>query len=138
MEIWILIIILLVMAIIFLIASVFTKNDRTIEDEFQSYVTNQSQELFDIKARLTDLENLTQIDQLDGLEVDQLVVEETTEVTTLQDDEVDNHQPAISLETYNQVADLYAQGYTINEISQTLGLNHNEVEDIIDDYIENR
>ncbi|UUX34582.1 hypothetical protein [Fundicoccus culcitae] len=142
MDIWILVIVLLVIAVILLVLSLYNNDSKDIEKQLNEFTTQQSQEMYSIKSRLSELEkgyrfnDSDLVDPVEGNEVinyseDTVVVTENTatEETTLAE---------VSNETREEVIRLYSQGYTMHEIGHEVALNTRVIQDIIDDYIENR
>lgn len=142
MNIWWLVIGLFVIAIILLLISVFTKDNTNneLEDKMDRFMEEQSQELFAIKTRISELENAVfnasnASDESYG--EFETVEEGNTYVTTDEETEtidVDNIEDDVRESVIND----YAQGYTMHEISNHVGISTNTVQAIIDDYIENR
>lgn len=146
MNIWLLVIILLVIAIILLIASFFVngQEDDELEEQFESFSVQQSQELLAIKNRLNELESEQagttsgrvvesfddNLDSADYYEVRQ------AQAFPVEDDEVELE--SITDDIHNEIISLYSQGYTMVEISQAVNVNLATVQHVIDEYIENR
>ena len=139
MNIWWLVIGLLVIAIILLLISVFTKDNTNneLEEKLDRFMEGQSQEFFAIKTRISELENVVfngpqqnYSDANNAGEGNEYVkVEEPVTYENIDDIEDDIRETVISD---------YAQGYTMHEISNHVGISTNTVQAIIDDYIENR
>ncbi|MGX7091428.1 hypothetical protein [Hutsoniella sourekii] len=126
MDIWILVIILVVIAIILMIASFFADNDLDeVEEQIDEYTAQQSEELFTIKQRLTDLEQY-------------IASGEGQDVLVAQPAEVEMVLEPVSAEARDQIIQYYSQGYTMHEISQSVNLNTLTIQKVVDDYIENR
>lgn len=157
MEIWMLVIALLAIAVILLLASVFSNDRKSLEEEFQENSVMQSQEIFDLKERVSALENIIEAylpgqsydqDQYEQVEYDYddfttSENEENTVAPTANDYDLDEtiEIPVVNEvtpELYEQASDLYARGFSTSEISHSLKLTPEQVEEIIDDYIENR
>lgn len=134
MDIWILVIALLVIAIILFVISMSSKDSSNVEEQLSEYTVQQSQELYTIKSRLSELEReqrqlvLSSTDAYDGTNDDatDLIVEE------------EYFPEAVSDMTREEVIRLYSQGYTMHEIAHEVKLNPQLVQHVIDDYIENR
>ncbi|WP_028125582.1 hypothetical protein [Eremococcus coleocola] len=153
MNLWILIIVLLVIAIILFAISLFSGNDAdALEDKVDDYTEQFSKELFAIKSRLTELEKQevvrddspafyqsedvtylsdtpengvpTDVPVNDLAEADQTV--DAIDISTLSEDEMDS------------IIKLYSQGYTMQEISDAVNIGIPIVQAVVDDYIENR
>lgn len=148
LEIWLLVLILLVIAIIFLVASLFTRNDSDIEDLINDTTIQLSQELNAIKTRLSELESVV-YHHPEALRVKPITATASESVyqSTVEtrfagegDDEPTNFVPETPMteETRNTIIKLYSQGYTLKEISDDVHLDSLTVQTTIDDYIENR
>lgn len=142
MEIWLLVIILLVLAIIFLVASLFTKNDSDLEDLMNDNLIQVSQELNKIKNRLTELESTVyQQDSTMNYNSYQDKIEEEQEAQAELnsfEQQVDENPDIVSEQSRNSVIQMYSQGYTLQEITDEVGLDAFTIQSIVDDYIENR
>lgn len=146
MNIWLLVIILLVIAIILLIASFFVngQEDDELEEQFENFSVQQSQELLAIKNRLNELESEqagttngqivdsfdNNLDSADYFEVRQ------AQAFPVEDEEVELE--SVTDDIHNEIISLYSQGYTMVEISQAVNVNLATVQHVIDEYIENR
>ncbi len=133
MNLWWVVIGLFIIAIILLVISMFTddSSDEELEDKFDRYVEEQSQELFSIKTRISELENTVFDQTSDSNNTETTFVSENdTEVIENIDDIDDDIREAVIND--------YAQGYTMHEISNHVGISTNTVQAIIDDYIESR
>lgn len=135
MEIWILVIVLLVVGIILLLASLFTSRDSQEDDSYNEYMVQQSEELYQIKSRLSTLEQ-DGYDNNNYYQDNQSVqVNESAEAVEIDDSkDVDD----VTDNEHEEIIRLYSQGYTMHEISQTVQLKVATVQDVIDNYIENR
>lgn len=135
MEIWILVIVLLVVGIILLLASLFTSRDKQEDDSYNEYMVQQSEELYQIKSRLSALEQ-GGYDNHNYYQDNQSVqVNETATSVEMNDSDEVNE---VTDNEHEEIIRLYSQGYTMHEISQTVQLNVATVQDVIDNYIENR
>lgn len=146
MNIWLLVIILLVIAIILLIASFFVngQEDDELEEQFENFSVQQSQELLAIKNRLNELES-EQAGTTNGQIVDSfdnnLDSADYFEVRQAQAFPVDDEEvelESVTDDIHNEIISLYSQGYTMVEISQAVNVNLATVQHVIDEYIENR
>ncbi|MCW6663513.1 helix-turn-helix domain containing protein [Aerococcaceae bacterium NML190073] len=125
MEIWILVVALLVIAILLFVLSVYAKDGETVDEKLSEFSVQQSQELLALKTRLAELEK----EQRD------------TKVAVNNYDNVVEPEPVVenvSDLTREEVIRLYSQGYTMSEISAEMTLTIPTIQDIIDNYIENR
>lgn len=146
MNIWLLVIILLVIAIILLIASFFVngQEDDELEEQFESFSVQQSQELLAIKNRLNELESEQagttsgrDVESFDGnLDSADYYEVRQAQAFPVEDDEVELE--SITDDIHNEIISLYSQGYTMVEISQAVNVNLATVQHVIDEYIENR
>ncbi|MGY4104106.1 hypothetical protein ACWOA0_00650 [Ignavigranum ruoffiae] len=142
MEIWLLVIILLIIAIICLVASLFTKNDNDMEDLVNENMIQVSQELNSIKTRLSELEavvyqpsshsSATTFPEAKANDLEKTLVLDREALAD--QDEVVN----ISEESRQTVIEMYTKGYTLQEIQQEVGLDTFTIQSLVDDYIENR
>lgn len=132
MDIWILVVALLAIAIILFIAAIYARDSYDFEDQIEELQVSQSQELFNIKTRISEIEkelvNPTSI-QFNNDDYVQATDEEVIE-------EIELSQ--ISDLTKEEVIRLYSQGFTMQEIANDVALHINTVQMIVDDYIENR
>lgn len=142
MNIWWLVIGLFVIAIILLLISVFTKDNTNneLEDRLDRLTEDQSQELFALKTRISELEhavfNATNASQESYGEFD--TVEEGNTYVAAEEEVEPVNVESIEDDVRESVINDYAQGYTMHEISNHVGISTNTVQAIIDDYIENR
>ena len=143
MEIWLLVIILLVIAIIFLVASLFTKSDGDLEDLINENITHISQELNSIKTRLSELE-ATVYQSSSHLTSENPITDTTTYspqdpyVVNNEEINLDDNPEIVSEQTRNSIIQMYSQGFTLQEINEEVGLDTFTIQSIVDDYIENR
>lgn len=167
MDIWLLVVSLLALAVLFLLISLFTKDSTTdsLEDKLDSYAIQQSQELNNIKNRLGDIEAIlgqdidpqaSYVDQDNG----EGYVPQDPDSTYSQDLDStgeESYGPRPDSDSQNsgafsdpvgpedldeaikeEIIRLYTQGYTMSEIASQVHLNRLTVQELIDDYIENR
>lgn len=134
MDIWILVIALLVIAIILFVISMSSKDSSNVEEQLSEYTVQQSQELYSIKSRLSELEREQRQPKSSIANNNDRTTEDTTDFS-----EVEEVYPeAVSDMTREEVIRLYSQGYTMHEIAHEVKLNPQVVQHVIDDYIENR
>lgn len=134
MDIWILVIALLVIAIILLIASYFAGDGQDVEEKINEFSVQQSEELYNIKTRIAELEKTNRTATTNSPSDDsdaQFYNPSQSEEEYPMADEVDDEQ-------HEAIIRLYSQGYTMYEIGQAVKLNSATVQKVIDDYIENR
>lgn len=137
MDIWILVMALLAIAIVLLIASIYAKDNQSIENQLEELQIQQSQELYNIKTRVAEIEKELKEPAPLTFSNTQSYVAETDEDQLVEAvSEVDLGE--ISELTKEEVIRLYSQGFTMQEISDDVALNVNTVQTIVDDYIENR
>lgn len=145
MEIWLLVIILLIIAIICLVASLFTKNDNDLEDLVNENMIQLSQELNSIKTRLSELEasvyqpsshsSAQTFPEAKNPDLEKtLILEREASLMSEQSADLDD----ISEESRQTVIEMYTKGYTLQEIQQAVGLDTFTIQSLVDDYIENR
>ncbi len=134
MDIWILVIALLVIAIILFVISMYSKDSSNVEEQLSEYSVQQSQELYTIKSRLSELER----DQRQSTSNPNDDFDSTTEETLDSATGEEIYPEAVSDMTREEVIRLYSQGYTMHEIAHEVKLNPQVVQHVIDDYIENR
>lgn len=134
MEILSLVIILLVIAIILLVASLFTKNDSDVEEHFNELFIQQSQEINQLKTRIGDMEQTLYSKTHPSLSESKMT--DSNSITTDTTPEVNIRD--ISEKSRNTIVNMYSQGYTMQEIHHEVGLDHVTIQTIVDDYIENR
>lgn len=147
MNIWLLVIILLVIAIILLIASFFVdgQDDDELEEQFESFSVQQSQELLAIKNRLNELESEQSgqapahvVDSYDYDDEDAPDFYEVRQAQSFPVEDEDVELDSVSDDIHDEIISLYSQGYTMVEISQAVNVNLATVQHVIDEYIENR
>lgn len=134
MDIWILVIALLVIAIILFVISMSSKDSSNVEEQLSEYTVQQSQELYTIKSRLSELEREQREPQSSIANNTDRMTEDTSDFS--EGEEV--YPEAVSDMTREEVIRLYSQGYTMHEIAHEVKLNPQVVQHVIDDYIENR
>ncbi|MGO4927640.1 hypothetical protein ACTQ45_03665 [Fundicoccus sp. Sow4_D5] len=134
MDIWILVIALLVIAIILFVISMSGKDSSNVEEQLSEYTVQQSQELYTIKSRLSELEREQRQPSLSPTDD----YDHTTEDATDFAEGDETYPEAVSDMTREEVIRLYSQGYTMHEIAHEVKLNPQVVQHVIDDYIENR
>lgn len=133
MDIWILVIALLVIAIILFVISMYSKDSNNVEEQLSEFSVQQSQELYSIKSRISELER-TQRQVVANNNVD--YSSEAEELSTAIEEEI--LPESISDMTREDVIRLYSQGYTMHEIAHEVNVSPQVVQHVIDDYIENR
>lgn len=157
MDIWILVIVLLVIAIIFFVSSLFAK--QPAYDHLSEQVDSQAEQLRHLQKQLNELEE----DLFESQPVEHVTAEEVYYGKQSQDQEdeaiqadvqpVPDLKPLSDLkplpveESINyeitdmkreEIIRLYSQGYTLKEISQEVDEELVTVQYFIDEYIENR
>lgn len=132
MEIWILVMILLVIAIVLFVASIYTTEEENLEEQLSEFETRQSQEIHSIKTRINELEM-------------QMTPEAIEPFVDMETELYDNNTPfevvelsEISDLTKEEVIRMYSQGATTQEIAHSVAVSVETVKMIIEDYIENR
>ena len=141
MEIWILVIVLLVIAIVLFIASYFSKDSTDIDRELSEFTVQQSEELYQLKNRIAQLEQQSYNDTTSVIESNT-----TQSFSTLTDEEMMPTEIEVDVIEINQIDDnlyeeiirLYSQGYTMSEIGESVQQSVDIVQAVIDDYIENK
>lgn len=128
MEIWILVIALLVIGILFLLISLFTRRDNSIDDQLNEFSVSQSEELYQIKSRLQALEESHYANNDNYLEASENHV----------DEDYSDSDSSVNDNKMEEIIRLYSQGYTMHEIGQAVNKDVETIQTIIDDYIENR
>lgn len=151
MDIWILVIVLLVIAIIFFVSSLFAK--QPAYDHLSEQVDSQAEQLRHLQKQVNELEE----DLFESQPVEQLSAEEVYYGNQSQAQEEEavqaDLQPVPDLEPLpveesinyeitdmkrEEIIRLYSQGYTLKEISQEVDEELVTVQYFIDEYIENR
>lgn len=134
MDIWILVIALLVIAIILFVMSMYSKDSGSVEEQLSEFTVQQSQELYSIKSRISEIERGQR--HVSTVSSDDFhPASDERNVTT---DEIESYSESISDMVREEVIRLYSQGYTMHEIAHEVKLNADVVQHVIDDYIENR
>lgn len=131
MDIWILVVILLVISIVLFIMSLSMKDNSNFEGKLDEYTEQHSQELYQLKTRIAELESGRRSGN------GQSMGSRTTNVA-LEEVNVVEDMGSISDLTKEEVIRLYSQGYTMAEISHSVSLTPATIQQIVDDYIENR
>ena len=151
MDIWILVIVLLVIAIIFFVSSLFAK--QPAYDHLSEQVDSQAEQLRHLQKQVNELEE----DLFESQPVEHVTAEEVYYGKQSQDQEEEavqaDLQPVPDLEPLpveesinyeitdmkrEEIIRLYSQGYTLKEISQEVDEELVTVQYFIDEYIENR
>ncbi|EHR36647.1 terminase gpP N-terminus-related DNA-binding protein [Facklamia languida] len=157
MDIWILVIVLLVIAIIFFVSSLFAK--QPAYDHLSEQVDSQAEQLRHLQKQVNELEE----DLFESQPLEHVTAEEVYYSKQSQDQEDEaiqaDVQPEPDLkplsdlkplpveESINyeitdmkreEIIRLYSQGYTLKEISQEVDEELVTVQYFIDEYIENR
>ena len=151
MDIWILVIVLLVIAIIFFVSSLFAK--QPAYDHLSEQVDSQAEQLRHLQKQVNELEE----DLFESQPVEHVTAEEVYYGKQSQDQEDEaiqaDVQPVPDLEPLpveesinyeitdmkrEEIIRLYSQGYTLKEISQEVDEELVTVQYFIDEYIENR
>lgn len=151
MDIWILVIVLLVIAIIFFVSSLFAK--QPAYDHLSEQVDSQAEQLRHLQKQVNELEE----DLFESQPVEQLSAEEVYYGNQSQAQEEEavqaDLQPVPDLEPLpveesinyeitdmkrEEIIRLYSQGYTLKEISREVDEELVTVQYFIDEYIENR
>lgn len=157
MDIWILVIVLLVIAIIFFVSSLFAK--QPAYDHLSEQVDSQAEQLRHLQKQVNELEEdlfeSQPLEQLSAEEVYYGIQSQAQEDEAVQADmqPVPDLKPLSDLkplpveESINyeitdmkreEIIRLYSQGYTLKEISQEVDEELVTVQYFIDEYIENR
>lgn len=137
MDIWILVIALLVIAIILFVMSMYSKDSGSVEEQLSEFSVQQSQELYSVKSRISELErSKRQVDPVVPASGNYQTMPVEEQVAYPED--VEANSESISDMTREEVIRLYSQGYTMHEIAHEVKLNADVVQHVIDEYIENR
>ena len=135
MQLWILVCILLVVAIVLFALSIYVKDDN-VQDQLDEFTAQQSQEFYAMKTRLAELEKAAREQEAVKVEVPEQTGNHYVEAEA---------EPALEVTlddvsdlTREEVIRLYSQGYTMHEISHHVALSQEIIQSIVDDYIENR
>ncbi|MBG9980070.1 hypothetical protein HZY91_03070 [Facklamia sp. DSM 111018] len=154
MDIWILVIVLLVIAIIFFIASAFAKDGNNTE--LEKVINEQGEQIDHLQRQLRNLEadvfgGEMPVDKVEPLTAEEVyypseekepVVEPATSVD-LDSEDIDIEEPEVinyqvSDRTREDIIRFYSQGYTLNEIAREVEEDQTTIQYIIEEYIENR
>jgi hypothetical protein len=135
MQLWILVCILLVVAIVLFALSIYVKDDN-VQDQLDEFTAQQSQEFYAMKTRLAELEKAAREQEAVKVEVPEQTGNHYVEAEAEPALEV-NFDDVSDL-TREEVIRLYSQGYTMHEISHHVALSQEIIQSIVDDYIENR
>lgn len=134
MEIWILVCILLALAIVFFVISIYAKDD-SIQAHLDEFSIQQAHEIAALKARIAELETVHLETQVvpSNVSMDSGVytAETAAEGVSISVEEISDM-------TREEVIRLYSQGYTMSEIAHHVALRPETIQTIVDDYIENR
>ena len=133
MQLWILVCILLVVAIVLFALSIYVKDDN-VQDQLDEFTAQQSQEFYAMKTRLAELEKAAREQEAVKVEVPEQTGNHYVEAEAEPALEVND----VSDLTREEVIRLYSQGYTMHEISHHVALSQEIIQSIVDDYIENR
>ena len=143
MDIWILVGILLLVAIVLLVMSMFSGDKSDSLEEIEHIMASQSEQLLNLNTRLTDIEQQVRQRNLNGAVTEEVVpsIEEVVvpeepaeKVEPLTQAEIDS----ISNEDRERIIYLYTHGYLMHEIAEDIGLDARYIENVVDDYIVNR
>lgn len=133
MQLWILVCILLVVAIVLFALSIYVKDDN-VQDQLDEFTAQQSQEFYAMKTRLAELEKAAREQEAVKVEVPEQTGNHYVEAEAALEVNLDD----VSDLTREEVIRLYSQGYTMHEISHHVALSQEIIQSIVDDYIENR
>ena len=135
MQLWILVCILLVVAIVLFALSIYVKDDN-VQDQLDEFTAQQSQEFYAMKTRLAELEKATREQEAVKVEVPEQTGNHYVEAEA--EPALEVNLDDVSDLTREEVIRLYSQGYTMHEISHHVALSQEIIQSIVDDYIENR
>lgn len=135
MQLWILVCILLVVAIVLFALSIYVKDDN-VQDQLDEFTAQQSQEFYAMKTRLAELEKATREQEVVKVEVPEQTGNHYVEAEA--EPALEVNLDDVSDLTREEVIRLYSQGYTMHEISHHVALSQEIIQSIVDDYIENR
>ena len=135
MQLWILVCILLVVAIVLFALSIYVKDDN-VQDQLDEFTAQQSQEFYAMKTRLAELEKAAQEQEAVKVEVPEQTGNHYVEAEA--EPALEVNLDDVSDLTREEVIRLYSQGYTMHEISHHVALSQEIIQSIVDDYIENR
>ncbi|WP_315271908.1 hypothetical protein [uncultured Abiotrophia sp.] len=135
MQLWILVCILLVVAIVLFALSIYVKDDN-VQDQLDEFTAQQSQEFYAMKTRLAELEKAAREQEVVKVEVPEQTGNHYVEAEA--EPALEVNLDDVSDLTREEVIRLYSQGYTMHEISHHVALSQEIIQSIVDDYIENR
>ena len=135
MQLWILVCILLVVAIVLFALSIYVKDDN-VQDKLDEFTAQQSQEFYAMKTRLAELEKAAREQEAVKVEVPEQTGNHYVEAEA--EPALEVNLDDVSDLTREEVIRLYSQGYTMHEISHHVALSQEIIQSIVDDYIENR
>ena len=135
MQLWILVCILLVVAIVLFALSIYVKDDN-VQDQLDEFTAQQSQEFYAMKTRLAELEKAAREQEAVKVEVPEQTGNHYVEAEA--EPALEVNLDDVSDLTREGVIRLYSQGYTMHEISHHVALSQEIIQSIVDDYIENR
>ena len=135
MQLWILVCILLVVAIVLFALSIYVKDDN-VQDQLDEFTAQQSQEFYAMKTRLSELEKAAREQEVVKVEVPEQTGNHYVEAEA--EPALEVNLDDVSDLTREEVIRLYSQGYTMHEISHHVALSQEIIQSIVDDYIENR
>ena len=135
MQLWILVCILLVVAIVLFALSIYVKDDN-VQDQLDEFTAQQSQEFYAMKTRLAELEKAASEQEAVKVEVPEQTGNHYVEAEA--EPALEVNLDDVSDLTREEVIRLYSQGYTMHEISHHVALSQEIIQSIVDDYIENR
>ncbi len=114
MQLWILVCILLVVAIVLFALSIYVKDDN-VQDQLDEFTAQQEAVAVEAPAQVGN--HYVEAEAEPALE---LGLDDVSDLTR------------------EEVIRLYSQGYTMHEISHHVALSQEIIQTIVDDYIENR
>ena len=135
MQLWILVCILLVVAIVLFALSIYVKDDN-VQDQLDEFTAQQSQEFYAMKTRLAELEKAAREQEAVKVEVPEQTGNHYVEAEA--EPALEVNLDDVSDLTREEVIRLYSQGYTMHEISHHVALSQEIIQSIVVDYIENR
>ena len=135
MQLWILVCILLVVAIVLFALSIYLKDDN-VQDQLDEFTAQQSQEFYAMKTRLAEREKAAREQEVVKVEMPEQTGNHYVEAEA--EPALEVNLDDVSDLTREEVIRLYSQGYTMHEISHHVALSQEIIQSIVDDYIENR
>ena len=135
MQLWILVCILLVVAIVLCALSIYVKDDN-VQDQLDEFTAQQSQEFYAMTTRLAELEKAAREQEVVKVEMPEQTGNHYVEAEA--EPALEVNLDDVSDLTREEVIRLYSQGYTMHEISHHVALSQEIIQSIVDDYIENR